>query len=163
VKGIYDLQSMYEAEYGPGDYIPPVAVVYWSFRIMVGVGILLGLLALYALFMAMGDMFMVKPRALRLYSWAIALPYLANTAGWMMTEMGRVPWVVYGLMKIDDAVSPTLTSGQVLASLVIFTLIYGALMVADVYLLVKFARRVPGEGEAMTTGDEEPMPSLVSA
>ncbi len=162
VKGIYDLQNMYAAEYGPGDYIPPVAVIYWSFRIMVGAGVVLGLLALYALFMVMGDMLMVRPRALRLYSWALALPYLANTAGWMMTEMGRVPWVVYGLMKIEDAVSTTLSPAQVLITLLGFTLIYGALMVADVYLLMKFARKVPSEEMTASTDDEESLPSLIS-
>lgn len=163
VKGIYDLQSMFEEQYGPGDYIPPVAVIYWSFRIMVGAGVLLGLLALYALFMVMGDMLMVRPRVMRLYSWAIMLPYIANTTGWIMTEMGRVPWVVYGLMKIEDAVSTTLTPGQVLITLIGFTLIYGALMVADIYLLVKFARKAPQEDEAASTSDEEAVPSLVPA
>ena len=74
---------------------------------------------------------------------AMALPYLANTAGWLLTEMGRQPWVVYGYMKTADAVSPTLTAGMVLTSLIGFTLVYAVLMAADVYLLAKYAKAGP--------------------
>jgi len=70
----------------------------------------------------------------------ISLPYLANTCGWLMTELGRQPWVVYGLMKTSDAVSPILSTGTILVSLIGFVLVYGLLMVADIYLLVKFAK-----------------------
>jgi cytochrome d ubiquinol oxidase subunit I len=164
VEGIYDLQAKYEAEFGPGNYIPPVAVTYWSFRLMVGAGFLMIALALYGLFMVMGDMFETRPRVLKLYLLAIALPYLANSAGWLMTELGRVPWVVFGLMKIEDAVSPTVPAGMVLASLVIFALVYGVLMVADVYLLAKYARRgAPESDEQPTEMPGEVFPSLVGA
>jgi cytochrome d ubiquinol oxidase subunit I len=146
VKGIYDLQAEYEQAFGPGDYIPPVAVVYWTFRIMVGAGFLLLLLAFYALFLVMGEAYDQRTLALGLFPWALALPYLANTAGWLMTEVGRFPWVVFQVMRLESAVSPTVPAGLVLASLLGFTLVYGALMVADVYLLQKFARAgSPGE------------------
>ena len=163
VEGIYDLQAQYEAQYGAGNYIPPVAVTYWSFRLMVGAGFALLALALYALFMVMGDLFENRPRVMRLFLLAIALPYLANTAGWLMTELGRSPWVVFGLMKIKDAVSPTVPAGMVLTSLVVFTLVYGALMVADIYLLTKYAKAGttadPGLGEL----PGEQVPSLLGA
>jgi cytochrome d ubiquinol oxidase subunit I len=159
VKGIYDLQSEFEAQYGPGSYIPPVAVTYWSFRLMVGAGFALLALGLYALFITMGGMFDTRPRVLRLFIWAIALPYLANTAGWLMTELGRVPWVVYGLMKIEDAVSPTVSGGAVLTTLIGFTLIYAVLMAVDIYLLVKYAKDQP---KAPLSGSEdELLPSPV--
>jgi len=162
VRGIYDLQAEFETQYGPGNYIPPVAVTYWTFRIMVGAGFVLLGLAFYALFISMGGVFETQPRVLKLFTLAIALPYLANTSGWLMTELGRVPWVVYGLMKIEDAVSPTVSGGAVLTTLIGFTLIYAALMAADIYLLVKYARAglgsSPAEGE-----DDEPLPSLVGA
>jgi cytochrome d ubiquinol oxidase subunit I len=162
VKGIHDLQAEFETQYGPGNYIPPVAVTYWSFRIMVGAGFVLLVLALYALFISMGGVFETRPRVLKLFTLAIALPYLANTSGWLMTELGRVPWVVYGLMKIDDAVSPTVSGGAVLVTLIGFTLIYAVLMAADIYLLVKYARAGSGSSPAEGEGDE-PLPSLVSA
>jgi len=161
VKGIYDLQAEYEATYGPGDYIPPVAVTYWSFRIMVGAGVLLLLLGMYAVFVAMGEVFERRLAVLRLYTWAIFLPYLANTAGWLLTEMGRLPWVVYGLMKVDQAVSPTISTGMVLASLVGFTGVYGLLMAVDVFLLVRFARAVPPLTEVPLPQEaEDQYPSL---
>jgi len=160
VKGIHNLQEEYVFKYGVGNYIPPVAVTYWSFRLMVGAGFLMLALALYALLNVMGGMFENRPRVLKLFTWAIALPYIANTTGWMMAELGRVPWVVYGVMKIEDAVSPTVSGGAVLATLIGFTLIYAVLIVADVYLLVKYAKAVPG-GAPDPTEEGEPLPSLI--
>lgn len=163
VKGINDLQAEYEQVYGPGNYIPPVAVNYWTFRIMVGAGFAMLLLALYALFMVMGEMVETRPAVLRLFMLAMALPYFANTAGWLLTELGRAPWVVFGLMKIENAISPTVSGVEVLISLLGFTLVYGALMAADLYLLSKFARAgVPGPSEIPDRVIETP-PSLVGA
>lgn len=143
VKGIHDLQSEYQEQYGPGNYIPPVAATYWSFRIMVGAGFTLLLLAVYALFLVMSGVYDQRTRILGLFTWAIALPYLANTAGWLMTELGRAPWAVFGLMKIEEGLSNMVSGGTVLTSLIVFTLVYGVLMVADVYLLTKFAKAGP--------------------
>jgi len=145
VQGIYNLQQQYEQQYGPGNYIPPVAATYWSFRIMVGAGFAMLALALYALFMVMGEIYVGRTRLLQLFLWAILLPYLANTAGWLMTELGRTPWVVFGLMRLEEAASTTVTGAHVLTTLVVFTLIYAVLMVADVYLLTKFSKAGPGE------------------
>ncbi len=126
--------------YGPGDYVPPVAISYWTFRIMVGAGIV--------------DVRCWRPSGcgrrrergcrsapwyLKLMLWAIALPYLANCAGWIFTEVGRQPWIVFGLQKTADGVSPSVGVGEVLFSLIAFTLVYGVLMVADVVLLKKYA------------------------
>lgn len=139
VKGIYNLQAEFVQQYGEGNYIPPVAVTYWSFRIMVGAGILLGLLGLYAVFIVMAESYDNRSFVWRIFPYLIALPYIANTTGWLMTEFGRIPWVVYGLMKIDDAVSPTVSGGVVLFTLIAFTLIYASLMAATIYLLRKYA------------------------
>ncbi|MEW5867989.1 MAG: cytochrome ubiquinol oxidase subunit I [Chloroflexota bacterium] len=163
IQGIYDLQQAYQQEYGAGNYIPPVAISYWSFRIMVGAGFALAALALYALFMVMGEMAELRPRILGVFVWVIALPYIANTSGWLLTELGRAPWVVYGLMKIEDAISPTVSSVEVLITLVGFTLIYGALMVADIYLLRKFAVAGPQDDEPVEETAGEALPSLVGA
>jgi cytochrome d ubiquinol oxidase subunit I len=163
IEGIYDLQARYESEFGPGDYIPPVAVIYWSFRIMVGIGFLMIGLALWALFMVMAELLEDRKRALRFFLWAIPLPYLANSFGWIMTELGRVPWVVYGLMRIEDGISPVVPGGQVLITLLLYTLVYGALMAATVYLLVKFARSGPPPAESGPGAEVELAPSLVGA
>lgn len=148
VEGMNDLQARYEQEFGPGNYAPPVAFIYWSFRIMVGAGMLMAALGLVALFMVMGEGLNQPNRTLKLFPWAILLPYLATTTGWLMTELGRVPWVVVGLMKIEDGVSNTVPAYQVLISLLFYTLVYAALMVADIYLLARFARQVPGQDQA---------------
>jgi cytochrome d ubiquinol oxidase subunit I len=140
VQGINNLQAEYQQKYGPGDYVPLIPFIYWTFRFMVGAGFAMALLALYGLYLVMKNRFEGKRRFLQLLVAAIALPYIANTSGWMMTELGRQPWIVFGLMKTQDAVSPTVSLGMVLLSLVVFTLLYGALMAADVYLLAKFAR-----------------------
>ena len=140
VEGINDLQAKYEAKYGPGDYVPFVVVIYWSFRAMVGAGFLMVLLALYALFRVLRDRVTTPRWFLRVLPFAIVLPYLANSTGWLLTEMGRQPWIVVGLMKTIDGVSKVVTGGTVLASLVIFTLLYGMLMVVDIYLLAKYAK-----------------------
>ena len=160
VEGIYDLQADYIQKYGPGNYIPPVAVTYWSFRAMVGAGFAMAALALYALFMLKGKMTTLNQPALKIFTLAIFLPYLGNTAGWLMTELGRAPWVVFGLMKIDQAVSPTVTSGMVLTSLLGFTLVYAALMAADVYLLRKYARAGVPAAHGLPA---EPSPSFLGA
>jgi cytochrome d ubiquinol oxidase subunit I len=163
VEGIYDLQQKYAAQYGPGDYIPPVAFTYWTFRAMVGSGFLLFGLAMLALFLMRKDIAFVSPPILRIFIWAIALPYLANTSGWLLTELGRAPWVVYGLMKIENAASKAVSAGEVLATLVGFTLVYGLLMVADIYLLSKYARAgfQPGAENAELPGEQAP--SLLAA
>jgi len=148
VEGIYNLQNQYVQQYGPGDYRPPIAFIYWSFRLMVGAGFLMLFLAAYSLYHVMRDTPVEKFRFLGLIPLAIALPYLSNTTGWLMTELGRQPWVVFGLMKTTEAISPTLTVGTVLISLIGFTLVYGGLMAADVYLLVKFAKAGPGDGSS---------------
>jgi len=113
VRGINDLQAEYEQIYGPGDYVPPVAIIYWSFRLMVGLGVLLLLLGLYGLFLVMGDTIETHATSMKLFIIALLFPYLANSAGWIMTEIGRVPWVVFGLMKIPEGISPTVPASLV--------------------------------------------------
>ncbi len=146
VQGINDLQAQYEEQYGPGNYVPPVAVSYWSFRIMVGAGMVMLLAAFYALFLTMGEELLERPpRLLRYFPLLIALPYLANTFGWLLTELGRAPWVVYGLMTIEQGISINVGVGMLLTTLIGFTLIYGTLMAADIYLLAKYARKDSGD------------------
>ncbi|GIV63795.1 MAG: cytochrome ubiquinol oxidase subunit I [Chloroflexota bacterium] len=139
VKGILDLQKEYEQKYGPGNYIPPIGVSYWSFRIMVGSGFLMLAFAAYALYRVLRNQLNAETRWLNLFLPAMALPYLANIFGWLLTEMGRQPWVVYGKLRTADAVSPNLTPGMVITTLLGFTIVYGLLMVADIYLLRKYA------------------------
>jgi cytochrome d ubiquinol oxidase subunit I len=158
VKGMNDLQAEFEAVHGPGNYVPPIPILYWSFRGMVTAGLLMILLALAALYLVLKGKLDPPPRAIRFLLWAIPLPYLANTAGWIMAEVGRQPWIVYELMLTPDGVSVVVSAGTVLLSLLAFTLIYGALMAVDIYLLAKYARRGT-EAEA----EETPLDKVSSA
>jgi cytochrome bd ubiquinol oxidase subunit I len=84
---------------------------------------------------------------------AIVLPYIANSTGWMLTELGRQPWIVQGLMRTEAGLSPNLTTTDLWISLIGFTLVYGTLAVADFYLLWKFGSTGTGDSEVL------PMPS----
>ncbi len=163
VQGIFNLQAQYEAEYGPGDYIPPVAVMYWTFRIMAGAGIALAILGIYALFKVMGESISISPKVQKLFLAALFLPYFANSAGWILTEVGRYPWAVQGLLKLEDAVSVSVSVGELWITLIGFTLIYGLLMVADIHLLGKYARVVPPAEEEQPAPLDEDEISLVGA
>lgn len=82
--------------------------------------------AIYGLYLVMAEQLTYQPQWLKLFPLVIILPYVANSTGWILTEVGRAPWIVYGLMTIELAVSPNVTSGMVLTSLIVFTLLYGA-------------------------------------
>ena len=135
VQGINNLQSLYEAQYGAGyNYRPPIAFIYWSFRAMVGSGFLMLALVGYGLYLSIKKRITEVPWFLKVLPFAIALPYIANTAGWLMTELGRQPWIVFGLQRTEDAVSPNVSTGMVALSLLLFAVVYGVLMAVDVYL-----------------------------
>jgi cytochrome bd ubiquinol oxidase subunit I len=140
VQGIDNLQALYSQEYGPGSYTPIIPVAYWSFRLMIGIGMLAGLIALIALWTLRKGR--VPPRN-RLLMWAVLLlpflPLAANSVGWIFTEMARQPWVVFGQMKTAQGVSSN-SGGEVLTSLIALTLLYGALAVVEGGLMFKYAR-----------------------
>lgn len=110
---------------------------------MVGAGFAMLGIALFSLYRVMKGLPFEKFPLLKYLPLAAGLPYLANTTGWMLTELGRQPWVVFGLMKTEDAFSPGISPGMVLTSLIGFTLVYAALIAADVYLMSKYARKGP--------------------
>lgn len=138
-KGINELQTELEEKYGPGNYIPWVWPIYWSFRVMAGLGVLMLLACLWALWIwRKGDL----TRLGWLYPLLLAMPlapHLANFSGWIATEMGRQPWIVYGLLKTQDAVS-VMNPLWVLFSLVAFWVIYLVLIGLDIFLLTRTAR-----------------------
>jgi cytochrome d ubiquinol oxidase subunit I len=160
VPGINQIQAEYVAKYGPGDYVPLVALTFWMFRIMVGLGLLMIALGAYSLYMALRNWPKKWARWFKWIVWVIPLPYLANTAGWILTETGRQPWIVHGLLKTENAVSPTLGVGTILFSLIAFVLIYAVLMAVDIYLLVKYGKAGP---DAATHESADIAPAVVGA
>ncbi|MBI5808918.1 MAG: cytochrome ubiquinol oxidase subunit I [Ignavibacteriales bacterium] len=141
VKGINNLQKEAEAKFGPGDYVPPVAVSYWTFRIMVGAGFLMLLIALLTTIQAFKSKFEFKPLWYKIVFWSLFLPVIANSTGWLFTELARQPWTVFGLFQTADSVSNTVSAGEVAFSLIAYTLIYAVLMVVMIGLMIKFAKR----------------------
>ena len=160
VQGINQIQANETAKYGPGSYEPILWVTYWSFRIMVGCGILMFVM------MAIG-LWLMRRRRLERTAWflrlcvvAIVLPFVANSTGWIFTEMGRQPWVVYGLLKTSQAVSH-IGTGYVVTTLIGFTAIYSLLAGIDFGLMAKFARL--GADEIDEHDDHEPDAERVPA
>jgi cytochrome bd ubiquinol oxidase subunit I len=158
VQGMNELQASEEAQYGQGNYIPIVRATYWSMRIMAYAGSLVFLvLAVCAFF--------YRRRTLESKRWllwagvlTIPLPYVAALAGWVLSEVGRQPWIVQGLLKTADANSPSVSTTTIALSLGIFAALYGALAVVDVVLMRRYARVDPPElgGE----GDEFSLPAM---
>jgi cytochrome d ubiquinol oxidase subunit I len=152
VPGVNQVQAQYEQQYGPGDYIPLMVFTYWGFRFMFySALIMLGLAGLGVLAVMRNKV--EKMKLLKWLPYAILLPYFANTGGWIVTEMGRQPWIVQGLLKTENAMSPNLTSGMILLTLIGFVAVYAALMVADVYLLTRFAKAGPDATDRGVIGE----------
>jgi cytochrome d ubiquinol oxidase subunit I len=145
ITGLKDLEAEFTKLYGQADYIPNITLTFWTFRIMVGLGFLMILLSLIAIYLAFRKKPLSKQRIYWLFVPAIAFPYIANTAGWLLTEMGRQPWVVYGQMLTRNAGSPMLNDKpwMVITSLIGFFLVYGLLAGIDVFLMFKYARMDP--------------------
>jgi cytochrome bd ubiquinol oxidase subunit I len=148
VEGLNELQKQDERKYGPGNYIPNVFIQYWSMRVMAYLGSLIALLALWGGWLVHSGTLDRSKWFLRLSLWAVVTPFLMNTAGWMLTENGRQPWIVQGLMKTINANSPSVTSTDIWISLVTFVLIYIALGAADLVLMLRYARRELGDEHA---------------
>ncbi|MEK8132646.1 cytochrome ubiquinol oxidase subunit I [Paenibacillus filicis] len=144
VPGMKDLQAQYEQSYGPGNYIPPVRTTFWSFRIMVGSGSAMILLSLYGAYLAFRKKLeLPNKRYMQLMMAAISLPFIGNTAGWIMTEIGRQPWTVFGLLRTEDSVSPSVSAAQIWTSLLAFSGIYLVLLGILAYLFARTARKGP--------------------
>jgi len=134
VKGLKDI---------PRDLRPPVELTFYSFRIMVALGMLMFLLSLIAVYIAVKDRYDSSRGFLKLMVPALFIPYIAIQLGWIVAEVGRQPWLVYGILKTSQGVSRTVELSQVVMSFVLFTLIYAILGIVDVYLLTRYAKLGP--------------------
>jgi cytochrome d ubiquinol oxidase subunit I len=145
VKGINELKAAYEKQYGTDatarvfskSYTPTIPVTYWSFRLMIGLGMVGALIAIAVLWSTRRDQI---PRH-RLWFWAALaaplLPLFANSFGWIFTETGRQPWIVFGVMTTSSGVSPNVSAGEVWTSLLTLPLLYAVLAIIEVELLLR--------------------------
>jgi cytochrome d ubiquinol oxidase subunit I len=158
VQGLNQLQAQAEQRYGPGDYVPPVRTAYWSMRVMAYLGSLVFLVAALGAYLLWRGRLERTRWFLRVAVGAIALPYVAALAGWVLTEVGRQPWIVQGLLKTSEANSPSVGTGTIALSLAVFGVLYATLAVVDFVLMRRYATVDPPEAG----GDEgdEPVPAV---
>jgi cytochrome bd ubiquinol oxidase subunit I len=156
VLGINQINRAEQREYGPGDYTPVIGVTYWTFRLMIGAGMLMLLLAITGLYLQ-------RRRKLESTRWfqraallGVALPILANWTGWIFTEMGRQPWVVFGLFRTAQANSPNVSTADIVITLGGYIVIYGVLIVVGGWLML----REIGHGPEGPPDPDAPPPSL---
>ena len=158
VQGINDLNKAYREEFawtGLDNFAPNIPLTYWTFRLMIGLGMAAAAWALWALWAYRGQR---RPTSRWAYRAAIVvplLPLLAISFGWIFTEVGRQPWIVFGLMLTASGVSPVVSATQVWISLVGFTLLYAVLAVVEVGLIVRTVRQGPPEAVADPFVDRE--------
>lgn len=161
VEGIRDLQAEYTAHYcggadslltcpSDGSFVPIVWVTYWTFRWMMGLGILATFISVVGLWITRKNLNLPK-WAWNVAIWSAPLPMLASLVGWTFTEMGRQPWIVFGLMTTEQGISPGVPAWAMLTSLILFTVVYGALAVVEFKLILKAAQAGPPE---ITPADE---------
>jgi len=148
LKGMNTLQNEYKAKYDTSvgkdtNYIPPVKTTYWSFRLMIGFGVAMILLSIIGLVLWKKGKLENSRVFLKFLLPGIAFPFLANTFGWVMTEIGRQPWSVFGLMTTQSAVSPNVSAGSVLFSLIMYIAIFTVLAIVMVYLMIREIKKGP--------------------
>ncbi|MEU9285807.1 cytochrome ubiquinol oxidase subunit I [Streptomyces sp. NPDC048275] len=178
VPGINDINKAEQEQFGPGDYRPNIPTAYWSYRWMIGFGGVSMTVCAAGLWLTrrklwvapehrtgeedVPKLMLTKRRELtprlgiwwwRLAQWTLIFPIIGISWGWIFTETGRQPWVVYGLLRTKDAVSPGVSQGEVLTSLIVFTLIYAILAVIEVKLMLKYVKQGPPE---LTEADLNP-------
>ncbi len=140
VVGLNPLQQQYSKQYGPGNYVPNVFIQYWGMRVMAYLGGLVLLLSLWGLWLIRRGKLATSRVFLWVAVWAAVLPFLMNTAGWFLTESGRQPWIVQGIMLTKNGISPTVSVTTLWISLVIFVLLYATLGTVDLLLMLRYSR-----------------------
>jgi cytochrome bd-type quinol oxidase subunit 1 len=164
VTGLNQLQAQYRKKYGPGNYVPDVFIQYWSMRVMAYLATLILLFALWGAWL----LYRGKLRNARLFQslaiWAVLTPFLMNTAGWLLTESGRQPWIVQGLQKTVNANSPSVTATDIWISLIALVLVYLVLGAVDLVLMLRYSRHGLAQADAEAAepvgGASTPAPSL---
>ena len=156
VTGLTELNNQYERQYGRGNYLPPVEAIYWSMRGMAYAGSIVALVSLVGAFL----FWKRRLERLRWFLWigvvTSFVPFVATTFGWLLTELGRQPWIVQGLLKTSNANSPAVGTTWLVISLTVFVSLYIILGVLDVWLMRRYAGRDPS---ALTGGPGETSPA----
>jgi cytochrome bd ubiquinol oxidase subunit I len=171
VEGVNDVAKSEAAKYSqtlglsanPKSYIPVVWLAYWMFRLMIGFGVLAALIAVFLAVQWRRGKLTSSDKLLRVATWTVALPLLANSTGWLFTETARQPWLVYGYLTTADGVSTNVGTGFTLTTLVLFTALYGVLGVICFRIVRRLAMAGPDQSAPPTATEstDEPVMSLV--
>jgi len=140
VVGLTPLNNQYNQQYGPGNYVPDVFIQYWAMRAMAYLGALVLLISLWGLWLLRRKKLETSRLFLWVAVWGAVLPFVMNTAGWFLTESGRQPWIVQGIMLTKNGISPTVSTTTLWISLVLFVLLYATLGTVDFILMLKYSR-----------------------
>ena len=141
VVGLTPLQNQYVAKYGPGNYVPNVFIQYWGMRVMAYLALVITLIGLWGLWLIRRKKLATSRLFLWVAMWGVVLPFLMNTAGWLLTESGRQPWIVQGIMLTKNGISPTMSTTWIAISLAAFVLIYAAIATVDLLLMLKYSKK----------------------
>src|SRR5215470_4911376 len=141
VVGMTPLQNQYSKQYGPGYYVPDVFIQYWGMRVMAYLAVVVFLIGAWGLWLIRRKKLATSRVFLLVATWAVVLPFLMNTAGWLLTESGRQPWIVQGLMLTKNGISPSLSTTWIAISLAAFVLVYAVIATIELLLMLKYARK----------------------
>ncbi|AZM95907.1 cytochrome ubiquinol oxidase subunit I [Vreelandella venusta] len=139
----------------PVEEQPPVIIVFWAFRVMVGIGVLMIAVALTGLFLRRKGRVYENPLFLKTLTVMIASPFLAVLGGWIVTESGRAPWLVYGVMTHAEGLTPSLTGGMALFTLIGYIAVYSVVFLTGIYYLTRVVRNGMTETQAEVGGEIE--------
>jgi len=154
VEGMTPLNNQYNSKYGPGNYVPNVFIQYWGMRVMAYLGGLVFLLALWGLWLMRRKKIETSRLFLWCATWAVITPFLMNTAGWFLTESGRQPWIVQGIMLTKNGISPSVSFTDLVISVVIFIGLYVCLALLDLVFMLRYSRRQLGPDPSHTAAGE---------
>ena len=159
VVGLNPLQQQYTKQFGPGYYVPNVFIQYWSMRVMAYLGVLVLAISAWGLWLIRRGKLATSRVFLWVAVWGAVLPFLMNTAGWFLTESGRQPWIVQGIMLTKNGISPTVSTTTLWISLIAFILLYGTLATVDLILMLRYSREQIPPPRTETDADA-PVPAV---
>jgi len=159
VIGMTPLQNQYAAKYGPGNYVPNVFIQYWGMRVMAYGGVVVLLIGAWGLWLIRRKKLATSRLFLWVAMWGVVLPFLMNTAGWLLTESGRQPWIVQGIMLTKNGISPSLSTTWIAISLAAFVLVYAVIATIDLLLMLKYSKK-PLPPPRTGAEADEPVPAV---
>ncbi len=159
VVGLNPLQSQYSKQFGPGYYVPNVFIQYWGMRVMAYAGVLVLLISVWGLWLIRRKTLPISRVFLRTATWAAVLPFGMNTAGWLLTESGRQPWIVQGIMLTKNGISTPLSTTWIAISLAFFVVLYAVIATVDLLLMLKYSRKQLPRARAEADADA-PVPAV---